>query len=63
MTHCVPIPLPPPPEALIVTCPVDPEIVTLVPATIEVTMPVNAEPEPVVVRYVLESTDPLAFKN
>jgi hypothetical protein len=40
---------PPPPEAVesIVTCPVDPETVILVPATIEVTIPVNAVPEPV----------------
>ena len=41
---CVP---PPPPVALIVTCPVEPEIVTPVPATIEVTIPVRFVPEPV----------------
>ena len=38
----------PPPVAveLIVTCPVEPEIVILVPATIEVTIPVKFTPEP-----------------
>ncbi len=39
---------PPPPEAVefIVTCPVDPETVILVPAIIEVTIPVKFVPEP-----------------
>jgi len=37
---------PPPPDALIVTCPVEPEIVTFVPATIEVTIPVRLVPDP-----------------
>ena len=32
---------------LIVTCPVDPETVTFVPATIEVTIPVKLMPDPV----------------
>jgi len=38
----------PPPEAVefIVTCPVDPETLILVPATIEVTIPVKLVPEP-----------------
>lgn len=40
---------PPPPEELIVTTPVDPEIVTLVPAIIEVTIPVNPVPDDVAV--------------
>jgi len=39
-------PPPPPPVALIVTWPVEPEIVTLSPATIEVTIPVRLVPEP-----------------
>lgn len=45
---------PPPPVALIVTAPVEPEMVTLVPATIEVTpeldkvFPENEIPEPIV---------------
>jgi len=38
-----------PPEELIVTSPVDPEIVTLVPAIIEVTIPVNPVPDDVAV--------------
>ena len=39
---------PDPPEAVefIVTCPVEPETVTLVPAIIEVTIPVKLVPEP-----------------
>ena len=35
-----------PPAALIVTCPVEPETVILVPATIEVTIPVKFVPKP-----------------
>jgi hypothetical protein len=41
-----PLPPPPPPVELIVTSPVEPEIVMLVPATIEVTIPVRLVPEP-----------------
>jgi hypothetical protein len=42
-----PPPPPPPPDALITTLPVDPLIVILVPAIIEVTIPESAFPLPV----------------
>ena len=44
------LPPPPPPEALMVTAPVEPEIVTFVPAIIEVTIPERPMPFPVGVR-------------